>query len=280
MGCQQSIQEYAHVDVADPMQMNTGRNDSLTDKKEAVTKNITPTVSNCQNFSMKQTGHAIERLVHFLNPRRQRSSNASLQFSFTTPDAGSQAQDESAESPKDVVEEAVNSILCPVCLDVYDAPIILPCGHSLCIYHITRLKGKCPTCRKPFSESDLESAKNVTLSKNIERIVQIARMIDPERETLHRAEILLKKPPRPRDITVSITKPTRETLLGLFLTRREGKVYVSRMRSNSPFQDTELQPDFEILSINNKPCKHLSMQNCASIIHQSVGKVTILARRY
>lgn len=53
---------------------------------------------------------------------------------------------------------------CPVCLETYDDPQLLPsCGHTFCRHCVDRLRGlavgpawppKCPTCRSPFRPGD------------------------------------------------------------------------------------------------------------------------------
>lgn len=48
------------------------------------------------------------------------------------------------------VHKCLSSIECPVCLEPYGAdPCTLPCGHSICLTHISSVD-KCPICRCPL----------------------------------------------------------------------------------------------------------------------------------
>lgn len=45
---------------------------------------------------------------------------------------------------------------CPVCLDLYDSPLLLNCLHSVCAPCLSALDAKtCPLCRLPFVEEQL-----------------------------------------------------------------------------------------------------------------------------
>ncbi|XP_048826083.1 E3 ubiquitin/ISG15 ligase TRIM25 [Brienomyrus brachyistius] len=63
-------------------------------------------------------------------------------------------------------------LTCPVCLELFQEPHLLPCGHNFCLQCVKRLKSKgsgslkCPECRKTHKS-------NVTLQKNY-RLANIA----------------------------------------------------------------------------------------------------------
>ena len=43
---------------------------------------------------------------------------------------------------------------CPICLEIFQLPIVLVCGHTFCRHCIQQQKINsctCPTCRKPIS---------------------------------------------------------------------------------------------------------------------------------
>lgn len=86
------------------------------------------------------------------------------------------------------LESAVESIMCPVCLDIYNSPVTLPCGHSLCVHDAEQLvRGKCPICRSAFSKTQVARAKNVSLAQNVNSVVVLASLADPGRETIRDA---------------------------------------------------------------------------------------------
>lgn len=57
----------------------------------------------------------------------------------------------SAKRPKPEENKVPPEFICSVCIDILVSPHILPCGHSICEYCVTRLVlRRCTECRQPF----------------------------------------------------------------------------------------------------------------------------------
>lgn len=63
------------------------------------------------------------------------------------------------------IKAALDSVQCSVCLEVYDEPATLQCGHSLCLRHSREVGGKCPICRASFLPYHVVAWKNARLSQ-------------------------------------------------------------------------------------------------------------------
>ncbi|KAL6482047.1 hypothetical protein MHYP_G00101270 [Metynnis hypsauchen] len=79
---------------------------------------------------------------------------------------------------------------CPVCLEIFNDPVILPCSHSFCRKCLQRtwkenLENNCPVCRRRPSEDHLSS--NLALRNTCESYLQQKRVqdSDPQRCSLH-----------------------------------------------------------------------------------------------
>lgn len=74
------------------------------------------------------------------------------------------------------IDEAIESISCPVCLEVISKPVLLSCGHSLCSKHVKCLaKGSCPVCRATFGPGWQRSLKvNRALFLNAKTVLHLA----------------------------------------------------------------------------------------------------------
>lgn len=84
-------------------------------------------------------------------------------------------------------------------------------------------------------------------------------------------------------LTVSATKPSRESRVGIGLkntavTEGTGGVYVSAIRENSIFQNTELRKGMIIESINGINCTFLTSSDAANILRRAESEVSIVAR--
>uniref|UniRef100_A0A7S4MB64 RING-type domain-containing protein n=1 Tax=Odontella aurita TaxID=265563 RepID=A0A7S4MB64_9STRA len=93
------------------------------------------------------------------------------------------------------VDDAIESVRCPVCLELFTSPATLPCGHSLCLRHVQRdmRSRSCPVCRAFFTaEQKVELTRNSSLCHNVRAIVMLAsRLEDPERDVIREARCKL-----------------------------------------------------------------------------------------
>jgi glutamate racemase len=64
------------------------------------------------------------------------------------------------ESIKDRIK-SLNEDNCPICMDVFDSPAVLPCTHVYCLPCLTLIKNsKCPMCTQPFELKQLHVINN------------------------------------------------------------------------------------------------------------------------
>uniref|UniRef100_A0A3B3CLB7 Midline 2 n=1 Tax=Oryzias melastigma TaxID=30732 RepID=A0A3B3CLB7_ORYME len=111
------------------------------------------------------------------------------------------------------METLESELTCPICLELFEDPLLLPCAHSLCfncahrilVSHCSTTKPlesisafQCPTCRYviTLNHRGLEGLKrNVTLQNIIDRF-QKASLSGPNSPTESRPAIVVKMEPR------------------------------------------------------------------------------------
>lgn len=68
-----------------------------------------------------------------------------------------------------VIEGALESVQCPICLEPFSNALTLPCGHSLCTRHTTAVRNMCPICREGFRGS---LTRNVVLCRHVDTVLE------------------------------------------------------------------------------------------------------------
>uniref|UniRef100_A0A8C2A8Y5 RING-type domain-containing protein n=1 Tax=Cyprinus carpio TaxID=7962 RepID=A0A8C2A8Y5_CYPCA len=98
-----------------------------------------------------------------------------------------------ANSPHYLVRK--QTLTCPVCLDLYRDPHLLPCGHNFCLPCLRRLKSRsdhgrlrCPECRQSH-RSSANWQKNFKLANIAD---SIRRRGQSERSTQSRSDTSLR----------------------------------------------------------------------------------------
>ena len=74
----------------------------------------------------------------------------------------------------EALKTALETVTCPVCLDIYQGPSTLPCGHSICIRHVHEIESRCPICRHSFANLNV---KNVTVNGDLSLNAQDIRAL-------------------------------------------------------------------------------------------------------
>lgn len=92
-------------------------------------------------------------------------------------------------------EQLAYELSCPICLQLFSNPLVLPCGHNYCqacIWKTTDKSGKmlprCPECREEYQGVDTLQ-KNFKLCSIIEGYLATAPPLNGQPETLQKMEI-------------------------------------------------------------------------------------------
>jgi len=76
---------------------------------------------------------------------------------------------------------ALETITCSVCLDTFDSPTTLPCGHSVCSKHVDDMIYKCPICRGSYASlSDRPVRINKELDMHTKEILHLIHSSESE----------------------------------------------------------------------------------------------------
>ena len=79
-------------------------------------------------------------------------------------------------------------------------------------------------------------------------------------------------------VTATAVKEKGEKV-GLLLGEKEKRLFVSKIVPDGLMSKTELKPGMQVLSINNVDCNGMSVSDAASLLLESEGNMTILARQ-
>ncbi|KAJ5076726.1 breast cancer type 1 susceptibility protein [Anaeramoeba ignava] len=77
-----------------------------------------------------------------------------------------------------VFTDLQKEVRCQICLDTFKSPFSLPCNHifcSECIFAASRVSQKCPLCKEPFSNRDLQPVSH--LKKLVRHINQFEKIL-------------------------------------------------------------------------------------------------------
>uniref|UniRef100_A0A1I8G2P3 RING-type domain-containing protein n=1 Tax=Macrostomum lignano TaxID=282301 RepID=A0A1I8G2P3_9PLAT len=120
------------------------------------------------------------------------------------------------DRPSSATDDLEDELLCPVCLDLYTDPIVLPCSHSLCRECLRRTLSavgrRCPQCRRdlPFGVgADLDGAV-AALPRNLALAAFVARFRDEQQRKSRAKERQLKQAELEQKRQVLLQKKSRQ----------------------------------------------------------------------
>ncbi|PAA90268.1 hypothetical protein BOX15_Mlig021474g1, partial [Macrostomum lignano] len=120
------------------------------------------------------------------------------------------------DRPSSATDDLEDELLCPVCLDLYTDPVVLPCSHSLCRECLRRTLSavgrRCPQCRRdlPFGVgADLDGAV-AALPRNLALAAFVARFRDEQQRKSRAKERQLKQAELEQKRQVLLQKKSRQ----------------------------------------------------------------------
>ena len=78
-------------------------------------------------------------------------------------------------------------------------------------------------------------------------------------------------------VSVQVTKPTRDTALGLNISEIDKKLIISHLPSYGLFQSSTLRPGYQLLSVNGHSTVKLTKTEVDDLLRSLVGNVTLIA---